>query len=105
MSRRRAVFRASTCRRTRTSSSRSPSPEVLPPEVLPNDTAAHHADLVAGDVGGSVGGQEQAGVGDLLRAAETAERDLLELLRGARRRLAELGIPLGVAPLGVHGAG
>src|SRR5207237_8309438 len=71
----------------------------------PDDATAHDADLVARDVGGSVGGQEQAGVSDLLRPAETAERDLLELLRGARRRLAELRIPLGVAPLGVHGAG
>src|SRR6266545_3747068 len=46
-----------------------------------NEAAAHHADLVAGDVRRGVGGEEQACVGDLLRPAEAAEWNLLELLR------------------------
>jgi hypothetical protein len=51
-----------------------------------------------------VGGQEQAGLRDLLRAAQPAEGDALQLLRPARRRLAELRVPLGVTTLGVDGA-
>src|SRR6185369_9024734 len=54
--------------------------EALAPAVfLPDDAAAHHADLVTRDVAGGVGGKEDAGVGDLLRPAEAAERYLLEL--------------------------
>src|SRR3984893_4325060 len=68
---------------------------------LSDDAAPHHADLVAGDIGRGVGGKEQAGVGDFLRPAQAAERDLLELLRRARRRLAKLRLSLRVAALGV----
>src|SRR2546425_4376327 len=72
----------------------------------PSDhSAPHHPDGVAGHVGGGVGGEEHAGVGDVHGTAEAAERDLLELLHGAGRGLAELGIPLRVAPPGVAGTG
>src|SRR6266849_9926207 len=62
---------------------------------------AHHPDRVAGYVGGGVGAEEDAGVGDVRGAAEAPERDLLELRGVARWSLSKLGIPLGVAALGV----
>src|SRR5262249_40352164 len=59
----------------------------------------------ARDVAGGVRGEEDTGIRDLLGAAETAERNLLELLRSAGRRVTKLRIPLRVAPLRIHGAG
>src|SRR5262245_6614010 len=76
-----------------------------PPSLLADDAAAHHADLVARDVAGSVRGEEDAGIRDFLGAPETAERNLPELLWRAGRRLAKFRIPFGVPPLGVHGPG
>src|SRR5215831_3417206 len=71
---------------------------------LADDAAAHHPDLIAGDVSRVIGSEEEASVGNLFGPAQPSEGDLFELLRRAGRRLAELRVPVGVAPLGVHGA-
>src|SRR2546422_295061 len=69
-----------------------------------NDPPAHHANLVPRDIGRGIRGEKHAGIRDLLGAPEPPEGDLLELLRAPGRGLAELRIPLRVAPLRVHGA-
>src|SRR5437867_2425076 len=75
-----------------------------------DDAPAHHADRVAGDVRGRVGGEKETRLRDVLGAAEAPERNPLELSARARRRLPEFRIPLGVPSLGVdvprqHGVG
>src|SRR5262245_12497815 len=70
-----------------------------------DDAAAHDASGVAGHKGRGIGREKQAGIRDVFRSAQSAEWDLLQLLRRVRRGLAKLGVPLLVASLGIDEAG